>query len=196
VKMKGNLLVSPGCFSSSFNLEESVIFQLQLKKTLCFNWVAVAFFVMVEKYFLTCYCIFSFLPGWVREVIYAQEPDGSYTPDTPPEIIYHAPVPPGTKPRQFKNLSEMSGYLTNKASTLTWHNFSFRKEVMGAVKGQEVVRGKNDKVQIFPEEKSTADQGNTSHNMAMMGEKSKANNKASSVKCKFGKKEKFKFSQK
>ena len=34
--------------------------------------------------------------------------------------------------------------------TLSWHNFSFRKEAMGAPEGQEVIHGSNENVEIFP----------------------------------------------
>ena len=56
---------------------------------------------------LTKLLIFS---GWVREVIYKQLSDGSYDLNSQPKIVYHAPVMPGTKPRSFNNLQEMTGY--------------------------------------------------------------------------------------
>ena len=117
-------------------------------------------------------------------MIYCQRHDGSYVHDTPPEIIYHAPVPHGTKPRQFKNLSEMSGYLTNKASTLTWHNFSFRKEVMGAAPDQEVVRGRDEKVDLFPQKEPQQPQTPPTQT-TIQGEKNKPpQNSTSKSKCK------------
>ena len=46
-----------------------------------------------------------FLPlqtGWVREVIYKQLKDDSYDMTKAPQIVYHAPLCTGTKPRTFK----------------------------------------------------------------------------------------------
>ena len=67
---------------------------------------------------------------------------------TPP---YHAPFVHGTKSRSFRSFGEMSQFLTSKDSTLSWHNFSFRKEPMQAPRSQEIVRGARENIEIFPE---------------------------------------------
>ena len=97
-----------------------------------------------------------FLPletGWVREVIYKQLGDDSYDMTKAPEIVYHAPQFPGTKPRTFKSsrsIGELNSYLAAKEPTLSYHNFSFHPKVMGAPKEQEKVRGERETVEIFP----------------------------------------------
>ena len=97
-----------------------------------------------------------FLPlqtGWVREVVYKQLKDDSYDMTKAPDIVYHAPLFPGTKPRTFKNaksIGELNSYLAAKEPTLSYHNFSFHPKVMGAPKDEEKVRGEREAVEIFP----------------------------------------------
>ena len=95
----------------------------------------------------------SLQTGWVREVIYKQLPDDSYDMTRTPEIVYHAPLFPGTKPRTFKSsksIGELNSYLAAKEPTLSYHNFSFHPKVMGAPKDQEKVHGERETVEIFP----------------------------------------------
>lgn len=40
--------------------------------------------------------------------------------------------------------------MTYSDQTLSWNNFSFRQEPMGALPGQEIIRGENEEVEIFP----------------------------------------------
>ncbi len=47
--------------------------------------------------------------GWVREVVYERNDDGSYCAK-PKGIVYHAPIMPGTKAKSFKSLAELSPY--------------------------------------------------------------------------------------
>ena len=90
------------------------------------------------------------LAGWKREVIYARDLatlDLSVKPD---QIVYHAPPNPGCKARSFKSLAELGSFLSSASSTLTRHNFSFRKELMNAPKNQEIARASDEEVVIFP----------------------------------------------
>ncbi len=70
-------------------------------------------FVSMKKAFLGF--THDFIPisllGWVREVVYKQQADGTYDQGNPPTIVYHAPRRmPGTKPRQFRNIGELQSY--------------------------------------------------------------------------------------
>jgi hypothetical protein len=95
------------------------------------------------------------LAGWKREVIYARDEatlDLSVKPD---QIVYHAPPNPGCKARSFKSLAELGSFLSSASSTLTLHNFSFRKELMNAPKNQEIARASDEEVVIFPKLQSS-----------------------------------------
>ena len=50
-----------------------------------------------------------FPPGWVREVIYDKKEDGSLCPKAK-EVVYHAPMQSGTKPRTFKSQAELKPF--------------------------------------------------------------------------------------
>ena len=89
------------------------------------------------------------LAGWKREVVYGREAGGTMTAK-PIEIIYHAPPNPGCKSRNFRSLAELGSFLTSASSTLTLHNFSFRKELMNAPKNQEIAHPVDEEVVIFP----------------------------------------------
>ncbi len=54
--------------------------------------------------------------------------------------------------------------------SLSCHNFSFRKEPMGAPAGQEIIRGETQKVEIFPHKEEAVPQG-----VAKKNQKSRAN---------------------
>ena len=47
--------------------------------------------------------------GWVREVIYDKKEDGSLCPKAK-EVVYHAPMQSGTKPRTFKSQAELKPF--------------------------------------------------------------------------------------
>ena len=47
--------------------------------------------------------------GWVREVIYDKKEDGSLYSKAK-EVIYHAPMQSGTKPRTFKSQAELKPF--------------------------------------------------------------------------------------
>ena len=47
--------------------------------------------------------------GWVREVIYERNTDGSLCGKAK-EVVYHAPMIPGTKRRTFKSQAELRPY--------------------------------------------------------------------------------------
>ena len=78
------------------------------------------------------------LAGWKREVIYRRDPQTQELSSKPEQIIYHAPPNPGCKARTFKSLADLGSFLSSASSTLTLHNFSFRKELMNAPKNQEI----------------------------------------------------------
>jgi len=86
--------------------------------------------------------------GWVREVIYDKNEDGSLCSKAK-EVVYHAPMVPGSKLRTFKSQADLRPYLSNN-HTLTLHNFSFRNDPLNATKGQEVIRAIDEVVDIFP----------------------------------------------
>jgi hypothetical protein len=86
--------------------------------------------------------------GWVREVIFDRTEDGSYQAKAK-EVIYHAPVMPGTKPRTFKSQSDLETYLSN-SDKLTLKNFSFSNDRLNAPIGQEICRAVDEVVEIFP----------------------------------------------
>ncbi len=50
------------------------------------------------------------LIGWVREVIYKEKTDGTLNTDIQPQVKYHPPRIPGTKPRVFRHISELQSY--------------------------------------------------------------------------------------
>ena len=47
--------------------------------------------------------------GWIREVIYDKKEDGSLYPKAK-EVIYHAPMQSGTKPKTFKSQAELKPF--------------------------------------------------------------------------------------
>ena len=88
--------------------------------------------------------------GWVREVIYDKNEDGSLYSKAK-EVIYHAPIwmQSGTKPKTFKSQAELKPFLVN-LPTLTLCNFAFRQDPLNAPKGQEIVHAIDEAVEIFP----------------------------------------------
>ena len=93
------------------------------------------------------------LVGWKREVIYGRDPATQELTAKPEQIIYHAPANPGCKARTFRSLAELGSFLSSASSTLTLHNFSFRKELMNAPKNQEISHAFDEEVTIFPKSK-------------------------------------------
>jgi len=92
--------------------------------------------------------------GWIREVIYKELEGGTYDMTKAPMIVYHAPRRvPGTKHRSFKQMAELAAYINAAEPTFTTYNFSFRAEPMHASAGQEIIRGENEVVEIFPADK-------------------------------------------
>ena len=110
--------------------------------------------------------------GWVREVIYDRNEDGSLCPKAR-EVVYHAPLQGASKPRTFKSQSELRPYckfynfhllkkvqnfmlkISNffpvaNSPSLTLHNFSFRNDPLNAPKGQEIIHAFDEAVEIFP----------------------------------------------
>ena len=51
----------------------------------------------------------NIIAGWVREVIYERNIDGSLCGKAK-EVVYHAPMIPGTKRRTFKSQAELRPY--------------------------------------------------------------------------------------
>ena len=90
------------------------------------------------------------LAGWKREVIYGRDPETQELTAKPEQIVYHAPPNPGCKARTFKSLAELGTFLSSASSTLTLHNFSFRKELMNAPKNQEISHAFDEDAIIFP----------------------------------------------
>ena len=52
--------------------------------------------------------------------------------------------------KNFKSLADLGSFLSSASSTLTLHNFSFRKELMNAPKNQEIAHALDEDVVIFP----------------------------------------------
>ena len=91
------------------------------------------------------------LAGWKREVVFAnRDPDTRELLGKPEQIIYHAPPNPGCKARSFKSLAELGSFISSAGSTLTLHNFSFRKELMNAPRNQEIAHALDEEAVIFP----------------------------------------------
>ena len=95
------------------------------------------------------------LAGWKREVVFGRDPGTQELTIKPDQIVYHAPPNPGCKARKFKSLADLGSFLSSASSTLTLHNFSFRKELMNAPKNQEIARAFDEEVVIFPKLQSS-----------------------------------------
>ena len=95
------------------------------------------------------------LAGWKREVIYGRDRKSQELTGKPEQIVYHAPPNPGCKARTFKSLADLGSFLSSASSTLTLHNFSFRKELMNAPKNQEIAHASDEEAIIFPKLQSS-----------------------------------------
>ena len=59
--------------------------------------------------FAACFDHVYYFSGWVREVIYERNEDGTLSGKAK-EVVYHAPLQAGSKSRTFKSPAELRPY--------------------------------------------------------------------------------------